>query len=64
MDRDRITSALATSKADYTEIRIETRRTTRIVFHGRRLETVQQRRQRGRHRARIGQRRRLGHRDL
>jgi len=40
MDRDRISAALASSKADYTEIRVETRRTTRIVYHGQRLETV------------------------
>lgn len=40
MDRDQITAALRGSRADYTEIRIETRRTTRIVFHGKRLETV------------------------
>ena len=40
MDRDRIVSALEASRADYTEIRLETRRTTRVVFHGPRLETV------------------------
>jgi len=40
MDRDRISAALASSKADYTEIRVETRHTTRIVYHGQRLETV------------------------
>ena len=40
MDRDRIVAALEASKADYTEVRVETRRTTRIVFHGKRLETV------------------------
>ena len=40
MDRDRITSALRASRADYTEIRIETRRTTKIIYHGRHLETV------------------------
>ncbi len=40
MDMERLDSALATSRADYTEIRLETRRTTRIVYHGKRLETV------------------------
>lgn len=40
MERDRIASALRASRADYTEIRLETRVTTRIVYHGRRLETV------------------------
>ena len=40
MERDRIVSALRLSRADYTEIRLETRITTRIVYHGRRLETV------------------------
>lgn len=40
MERDRIASALRASRADYTEIRVETRATTRIVYHGRRLETV------------------------
>lgn len=40
MDMERLEKALATSRADYTEIRLETRRTTRIVYHGKRLETV------------------------
>jgi TldD protein len=40
LDLDRISAALAHSRADYTEIRLETRRTTRIIYHGRRLETV------------------------
>jgi TldD protein len=40
MDRERITSALRSSHADYTEIRLETRRTTQVVYQGRRLETV------------------------
>lgn len=40
MYRERIESALRSSRADYTEIRLETRRSTRIVFQGRRLETV------------------------
>jgi TldD protein len=40
MERDRVVSALRLSRADYTEIRLETRVTTRIVYHGRRLETV------------------------
>ena len=40
MDRDRIEAALRGSRADYTEIRLETRRTTRVVFHGKRLETA------------------------
>lgn len=40
MDRSQISLALKTSRADYTEIRMETRRTTRIVFHGDNLETV------------------------
>ena len=40
MDRDRIASALKASRADYTEIRLETRRTTRVVYHGPRLETA------------------------
>ncbi len=40
MDRQRIQEALDASRADYTEIRIETRRTTKVIYHGRRLETV------------------------
>ena len=40
MDRDRILAALAKSEADYTEVRLETRNATRIVYHGTRLETV------------------------
>ncbi len=40
MIQERLDRALASSRSDYTEIRIETRRTTRIVYHGRRLETV------------------------
>ncbi|MCD6520085.1 MAG: hypothetical protein J7M05_09215, partial [Anaerolineae bacterium] len=40
MERERIEAALRRSRADYTEIRIERKRTTRIVFHGKRLETV------------------------
>ena len=40
MDLERLEKALAASRSDYTEIRLETRRTTRIVYHGRRLETV------------------------
>ena len=40
MDYDRIRAALAHSRADYTEIRLETRHTTRVAYHGRRLETA------------------------
>lgn len=40
MDRERIERALASSRADYTEIRLETRHTTKVVYHGPRLETV------------------------
>jgi len=40
MDRDRIQSALRSGRADYTEFRSETRQVTRIVYLGRRLETV------------------------
>jgi len=40
MDRDRIMSALGASRADYTEIRLETRRTTKVIYHGPHLETV------------------------
>jgi len=42
MDRERIETALRSSRADYTEIRIETRHTTRVVFHSSRLETASQ----------------------
>ncbi len=38
--RERVLEALQASRADYTEIRLETRSTTRIVYQGRRLETV------------------------
>ena len=38
--QERILVALRSSRADYTEIRLETRSTTRIVYQGRRLETV------------------------
>ncbi len=40
MSFERIEQALAASHADYTEIRLETRYTTRIVYHGKRLDTV------------------------
>lgn len=40
MDRDRIESALGSSRADYTEIRLETRRTTKVIYQGARLETA------------------------
>ncbi len=40
MYRERIESALRSSRADYTEIRLEIRRSTRIVFQGRRLEAI------------------------
>ena len=40
MDRARIVSALHDSRADYTEIRLETSRVTRIIYHGHRLETA------------------------
>ncbi len=40
MDRDRILSALRSSRADYTEIRLETARTTKVIYQGRRLEAV------------------------
>ncbi len=40
MDKESLDRALAASRADYTEIRLETRSTTRIVYHGPRLETV------------------------
>jgi TldD protein len=38
--RDRIHEALKRSKADYTEIRIEEKETTRVVFRGKELETA------------------------
>lgn len=38
--RDRIQEALKRSKADYTEIRIEEKETTRVVFRGKELETA------------------------
>ncbi len=38
--RDRIQEALKHSRADYTEIRIEEKETTRVVFRGRELETA------------------------
>jgi predicted Zn-dependent protease len=38
--RDRIQEALKRSKADYTEIRIEEKETTRVVFRGKDLETA------------------------
>jgi len=37
---DLITDALKTSPADYTEIRLEKRESTRIIYRGRRLESV------------------------
>ncbi|MFP3897140.1 MAG: TldD/PmbA family protein [Anaerolineales bacterium] len=40
MNREHIRAAIESSRADYTEIRLETRRTTRVVYHGPRLETV------------------------
>jgi len=40
MTMDLVERALAKSHADYCDIRIESRLTTRIVYHGRRLETV------------------------
>jgi TldD protein len=40
MMRDRIASALRSSKADYTEIRLEESETTRVVFRGPDLETA------------------------
>ena len=40
MDRNQIESALKSSRADYTEIRLETRRATKVVYHGRHLETA------------------------
>ena len=38
--RDRIQEALKRSQADYTEIRIEEKETTRVVFRGKELETA------------------------
>jgi len=38
--RERIQAALRTSRADYTEIRLEERESTRVVFRGRDLETA------------------------
>lgn len=38
--RDRIQEALKRSKADYTEIRVEEKETTRVVFRGKDLETA------------------------
>jgi len=38
--RDRIQDALKRSKADYTEIRIEEKETTRVVFRGKELEVA------------------------
>ena len=40
MPMDHIERALASNRADYCEIRLERRITTRIIYHGRRLETV------------------------
>lgn len=40
MDRERIVAAIKRSRADYTEIRIESSRSTQVVFRGRSLETV------------------------
>jgi TldD protein len=38
--RDKIEAALMSSKADYTEIRIEERESTRVAFRGKNLETA------------------------
>lgn len=38
--RDRIQEAIKHSKADYTEIRVEEKETTRVVFRGKELETA------------------------
>ncbi len=38
--RDRIEEALKRSKADYTEIRIEEKETTRVVFRGKELDVA------------------------
>lgn len=40
MDREQIEAALKSSRADYTEIRLETSRSTKVVYHGRHLETA------------------------
>lgn len=40
MDCERIVAAIKRSRADYTEIRIESSRSTQVVFRGRSLETV------------------------
>ena len=40
MDRERIVAAIKRSRADYTEIRIESSRSTQVVFRGRSLESV------------------------
>ena len=36
--RDRLTEALKNSTADYAEVRVESSRSTRVVFRGKRLE--------------------------
>ena len=38
--KDRLTDALATSRADFTEIRLERTWTSSVSFRGRRLESV------------------------
>jgi TldD protein len=40
MDRERIVAAIQRSRAAYTEIRIESTRSTQVIFRGRNLETV------------------------
>ncbi|MFO7696584.1 MAG: TldD/PmbA family protein [Anaerolineae bacterium] len=40
MTLESLERALSASRADFCEIRVETRQTTRIVYHGHRLETV------------------------
>jgi TldD protein len=40
MDWNDVDSALRSSAADYTEIRLEHKQTTKVVYHGRRLETA------------------------
>lgn len=40
MDREYIVAAIKHSRADYTEIRIESSRSTQVIFRGRSLETV------------------------
>ncbi|MHB1357568.1 MAG: TldD/PmbA family protein [Anaerolineae bacterium] len=40
MDRERIVAAIRGSRADYTEIRIESTRSTQVIFRGNSLETV------------------------